>query len=259
MVQPIPATVFAAVGLLVLAIPGAAWVAGFEASAGRQAPAIEGGALGRFMKSTLAAHLVLAPVSLMAVVWALRGSAGVDLHGGLIQAWIVPIAVLVAVLLVYAVGPLVLGYASGTRVRSRGTGLLAGAVERIRQRAEDGSVLSRLPAPSKGLLYPRAWDFVFSQNRPLYLRARLHSGRWIAGFVGRHEHDLTESYATSHPHEPEVFCVHRVEVDPATGAWLLDAQGHLMIDPHSGLIVRANDCEHMEIAYGYPVEEEVAS
>lgn len=257
MSQVVPATVLTTAGLILLAVPGAAWVAAFEASAGRQAPTPDSGSLVRFVKAAMVTHLLLAPISLAAVIWVVRGAPGVDLRGDVAEAWLTPLALLFGGLLIYAVGPLLLGYASGVRVRSRGAGLLAAVADWLQSRSMQYSVLGRLPAPSKGLLYPRAWDFVFSQNQSLYIRARLHSGRWIAGFVGRHEHDLTESYATSHPHEPEVFCAHRVGVDPDTGAWTVDEHGELMVDPGGGLIVRAAECEYVEVMYAYPVAEEV--
>jgi hypothetical protein len=82
-------------------------------------------------------------------------------------------------------------------------------VEQLRHRADHGDALGRLPAPSKGLLHPRAWDFVFSQIR----------------------------------------------ISLSTSA-LACTRGGGSLDTRSGLIVRVEDCEHVEIVYAYPVDDE---
>lgn len=96
--------------VMLLAVPGAAWLVGFEFAAGRQLPSAESGTMVRFLRASLGAHVVLSPASLLLVVWALRDAPGVDvIDGGVVTAALVPLLALAVVVGLYAAGPFLAG------------------------------------------------------------------------------------------------------------------------------------------------------
>lgn len=236
--------------LVLLAVPGAAWLAGFEFGAGRQLPSAESGAMVRFLRASLGAHAALSPASLLLVVWALRDAPGAaPLDGGVATAVLTPLLVLAIVVGLYAAAPFVAGSWSGHLVRRDGVGLGMAAVEQARER---WPWLSKwIPEPSRGRLHPYAWDYLFSRMPALYVRARLRSGRWVGGYYGEHETRALAAYATSYPERPEVLLTHRIAVDAQTGDWPLDDEGNIVVRRDEGLLLSGDRIEHLKVAYPY--------
>jgi hypothetical protein len=80
---------------------------------------------------------------------------------------------------------------------------------------------SKLPEVSRYDPTPTAWDKVFQDRGPTYVRILNGEGRWIVGFFG------TESYASSFPEEHQVYLerTHSADADGAIGPEIPGTRG----------------------------------
>ncbi|MFF5483675.1 DUF6338 family protein [Streptomyces sp. NPDC012935] len=81
---------------------------------------------------------------------------------------------------------------------------------------------------------PTAWDHIFRDCPPSFIRARLKDGVWVGGWYG------DQSFATSYPHPPEIF----LELE-----WRLDADGRFLekVEKTQGIHLRRDDIDILEI------------
>ncbi|MGW1272456.1 DUF6338 family protein [Streptomyces sp. NPDC002491] len=81
---------------------------------------------------------------------------------------------------------------------------------------------------------PTAWDHIFRDCPPSFIRARLKDGVWVGGWYGG------QSFATSYPHPPEIF----LELE-----WKLDADGRFLekVEKTQGVHLRRDDIDILEI------------
>lgn len=100
----------------------------------------------------------------------------------------------------------------------------ARAVSRIERRTMRGSYVST----------PTAWDHIFRDCPPSFVRARLKDGVWVGGWYGH------RSFATSYPHPPEIF----LELE-----WKLDADGRFLgkVEKTQGVHLRRDDIDILEL------------
>ncbi len=93
---------------------------------------------------------------------------------------------------------------------------------------------------------PRAWDHLFSRRGAAWIRLKLKSGPWVAGkFVTDTDDRALRSYAGGYPSPADLYLLHRVEVDPDSGAWKYDGDGQIALR-ESGLLLRWDEVEFLE-------------
>lgn len=91
---------------------------------------------------------------------------------------------------------------------------------------------------------PRAWDHFFFTEPDGWVRLKLRSGDWMAGAFAR-EGEGPPSYASGYPEAQDLWLTQVVEVDQATGSFILDEHG----DPvrrGSGILIRWGEVEYLE-------------
>jgi hypothetical protein len=93
---------------------------------------------------------------------------------------------------------------------------------------------------------PRAWDELFARGPEGYIRARLKSGQWIAGYFGTAP-DGRRSYAAGFPHEQDLLITRRVDIDPETGDYVTAADGKART-LEGWLLVRWDELEILEFS-----------
>ncbi len=114
----------------------------------------------------------------------------------------------------------------------------------VARRAQAGSrwvwpIIGRDPAP-------KAWDSVFGQpGRHRYVRAKLAEGGWVGGLWTTPE-GAPGAYASSFPHGEDLYLPLQVDVDPRTGAVLLDAHGRPQVRQW-GLLIERSKVELIEV------------
>ncbi|WP_420848632.1 DUF6338 family protein [Protofrankia coriariae] len=96
------------------------------------------------------------------------------------------------------------------------------------------------PAPA-----PRAWDHLFARGPQGYIRIKLKSGIWVAGFYGPSPTGLN-SYAAGYPSEPDLLVSRTIEVNGATGDFILE-DGRPK-SRNSALLLRWEEIELLEFA-----------
>lgn len=91
--------------------------------------------------------------------------------------------------------------------------------------------------------HPRAWDYLWSRNRPLIVRIKLKSGDHLAGLYESSTSGIA-SYAAGYGEDADLYLSRQLKVDSRTGAFEVDEQGSpVLYDPPVGLLVRATDVE----------------
>jgi hypothetical protein len=91
---------------------------------------------------------------------------------------------------------------------------------------------------------PRAWDDLFARGPEGFIRARLKSGQWIAGYFGTAP-DGRKSYAAGFPHDQDLLITRRVDIDPESGDYVTAADGSAQtLD--GWLLVRWEELEILE-------------
>jgi hypothetical protein len=91
---------------------------------------------------------------------------------------------------------------------------------------------------------PRAWDDLFARGPEGYIRAKLKSGQWIAGYFGTAP-DGRKSYAAGFPHDQDLLITRRVDIDPESGDYVTTADGNAR-DLDGWLLVRWEELEILE-------------
>lgn len=91
---------------------------------------------------------------------------------------------------------------------------------------------------------PTAWDHVFRDRGPCFVRARLKDGGWVGGWFG------TRSYASSYPQTTELFL---------QSAWRMNPDGSFAdrVAGSAGVYLRAQDVDLVEFLEP-PAEEDGA-
>ncbi|HEX8080609.1 MAG TPA: DUF6338 family protein [Jatrophihabitans sp.] len=91
---------------------------------------------------------------------------------------------------------------------------------------------------------PRAWDDLFARGPEGFIRARLKSGQWIAGYFGTAP-DGRKSYAAGFPHDQDLLITRRVDIDPESGDYVTAADGSAQ-SLDGWLLVRWEELEILE-------------
>ncbi|MCX5144053.1 DUF6338 family protein [Streptomyces sp. NBC_00338] len=83
---------------------------------------------------------------------------------------------------------------------------------------------------------PTAWDHLFRDAGPCFVRMRMRDGAWVGGWYGNN------SYATSYPQPPEIHL---------ESAWLMRADGSFVrpVRDSAGLHIRAADTDVLELLH----------
>ena len=200
--------------LFVALLPGAFFVWGFERNAGRYGIGLR--------------DRVLRLVGTSAVFLALSSSVLYWLYArywhSLIAGESLPVWLLV-VPIVYGATPGTLGLILGRQVRYgvRWARTLAGA-----DRA------------------PRAWDHLFQDHEPGWVRCRLKSGTWVGGMYA--EVEKRRPYASGYPEIQELYLTRTLQIDPEDGSFVLDEEDQL-IQGAGGLLMRWEEIEVMEFIH----------
>ncbi len=199
---------------LIALLPGAGYTFAFERVAGSFGVTLADRLI-RFLAASAVFHAAFAGPEYAVYRRAVHSG---DLAAGRLNAFAVEVAVLSYVLLPIGLGALI------------GHGWLAGW-RWVR-------LLTR-PAPAS-----RAWDYFFSAGPQGYLRAKLKSGPWVGGFYGTRT-DGRQSYAAGYPAEQDLLIARRVDIDPATGIFLLNEAEQPRVSD-AALLVRWSELELLE-------------
>lgn len=88
---------------------------------------------------------------------------------------------------------------------------------------------------------PRAWDYLWNSDVQGFLRIKLKSGPWIAGFHGTTS-DGRRSYAAGYPEEGDLYLAVGLEIDPHSGELNRDGDGRpLPVAGPRGLLIVDTD------------------
>jgi hypothetical protein len=87
-----------------------------------------------------------------------------------------------------------------------------------------------------GLIHPTpgSWDYFFGQRKPCMALFHLKSGRMVGGFYGY------DSFASSFPHDEDVFIEKVCTVDQSSGQYTG------FIQNSGGILIKRSDCEVIE-------------
>ncbi len=205
---------FQSLAVLVLALlPGSLYVWAFERQAGAWGIRLAD-RLFRFVGFSAVMHPLLAPLTYWLWVRFVRSGA-LGSREAPLGLWLVPLA--------YVGAPTLLGtwVGLGTRARKRWTRVFTG------------------PNPA-----PRAWDNLFGTRPDGWIRLRLKSGVWLGGAFATMP-DGSRSYAAGYPEEQDLYLVEAVEVDPQTGAFVLDEEGN-PVPRGSAILIRWDEVEYLD-------------
>jgi hypothetical protein len=207
----VPGTFQAAAVVVLVMLPGALYVWAFDRQAGRYGIGLSDRIL-RFAGGS-------------AVLLAIFAGPLYAVHAAYTQPFLAgePLPVWLAILPVAYVGvPLSVGTLLGVGLR------------------KDWRFAQLLTGPDPA---PRAWDYVFQYDVDGWIRCRLKSGTWLGGAYA--DANGKRSYAAGYPEPQDLYLAASVEVDPRTGAFLLDEQGQLRLGS-GGLLVRWDEVEYLE-------------
>jgi hypothetical protein len=203
-----------ALGVALLALlPGASFTFAFERVAGPFGASLSD-RLVRFLAGSSTFHAVAAGFEYGLYRDYVRTGA---LQDGAVSIWLVE-----GVALFYVFGPWAFGILVGTAW----------------QRDWRWSRLVTGLAPAS-----RAWDHLFARGPQGYLRARLKSGRWVAGYFGPAP-DGGTSFAASVVEGIDILIARTIEVDSETGSFILE-NGEPK-SRNSALLLRWEDIELLE-------------
>ncbi|MGH3034946.1 MAG: DUF6338 family protein [Gaiellaceae bacterium] len=208
-----PTTLQATAAVLLLLLPGALAVWGFERHAGTWGIRLPD-RLFRLIGVSVAVHAVAAPLTYL--VWRRYLESG-GWETGAQLPWGLWIALLLYVTLPAAVGS-VAGRAS--RAESPWIRLLTG--------------------PARA---PRAWDAFFFGRAGGWIRLKLKSGSWIGGAFAQ------GSYAAVYPEPSDIYLTWTAEVDPSSGAFAFDEHERVVLRD-SGVLIRWEEVEYLEFIDG---------
>lgn len=210
----VPTSLQAVAALIVALLPGALYFWSYERIAGRWGANLTD-RLFRFIGASALFHAVLAP----ATYWFWTTYWPRIVAGDSVSWWLW--AVVVAYVAVPLLGGTTVGF--GTRNRWWWAKFISG------------------PDPA-----PRAWDHLFQGKRDGWVRLKLKSGTWVGGAYATSDGDQLQSYTAGYPEDQDLFLSSTSPLDPETGEFLLDTDGHVVVAPLSGLLVRWEEVEYLE-------------
>jgi len=206
--------------LIAAVLPGALYTWGFEREVGSWGSGMADRVL-RFIGSSALFHALVAPADL----WFYREFGTVWRAQGQPSWWVVWLAALGYVLLPLSAGTAV-GVATG--------------------RGRRWARLVTGPAPQ-----PRAWDHVFGRPESAWLRIRLKEAdaedkdRWLLGAYAP-AGDGIGSYAGGYGHGDDLYLADTAEADPATGNFVLGADGRPVLRG-VGVLIRWDEISYIEV------------
>lgn len=209
-------------------VPGAVYVAAFDSQIGQGRSSLPD-RLTRYVTTSAVLHAILAPVTYLLFTEAVSAPETGLLERSFIWA--------LAPGLLYAALPALVGVLSATVTRNTRRSLL-------------GQLLSLLPARwnlKTEMSAPSSWDHVLVGSGPAFIRARLRSGAWVAGFWGTHESRDVDAHAALYPEPRELFLPQVADVD-AGGEFLTDARGNVQLRDE-GVLVRWDDIDVLKFTY----------
>jgi uncharacterized protein DUF6338 len=214
---------FQALWILLLAfLPGALYVWAFEREAGGWGLGVTDRLL-RFVGASAVFHALAAPLTYIAFQhYVVTGRLA---HGRALPLW------LWLVPLIYVAVPTVAGSVIGSATADgrRWTRYVAG----------------RSPAP-------RAWDHLFSAHDLTgWVRLKMKDDAWIVGAYAQSDNRRLRSYAAGYPSAQDLYLVETVECEPATGAFVVDADDK-PIPRGMGVLVRWDEVMYLEFIDSRP-------
>lgn len=176
----------------------------------------------RFLMWSLAIQIVVAPISYP--IWKLSANtpvASMPVWHGLV-AWLWLIAV---------------------SASSYGFGLLVGNATTAGRKWSTW-IIGREAAPT-------AWDHLWHLGTPGFVRVRLKSGRYLAGWwCGE-----GQAFASSHPqNEADIFLPYQISVNSTTGEFVMDERNAPKLK-NWGLLLRWEEIEALEFLEAWPLKE----
>jgi hypothetical protein len=210
-----PDTFQALAVVFVALLPGALYTWSFERQVGQWGIALSDRIL-RFVGTSAVFHAFLAPVTYW--VYAEQIATGRLARGAPLSLWWW-LTVFAYVFVPYSLGLLV-GYA--TRKHWWWATLLTG---------RDAA--------------PRAWDYLFGAQPAGYVRLRLKSGGWLAGYVGTREDGRRRAYFAGLPHPQDLYLAETYALDESNAIQL--GEDGLPVVRGTALLVRWDEVEYLEI------------
>jgi hypothetical protein len=90
---------------------------------------------------------------------------------------------------------------------------------------------------------PTGWDHLFGQKPQGWIKMKLKSGAWIGGWFGIASG--TDAFAGGYPHPRELYMPQTVEIDQASGKFVVDERGR-PYELGPGILVRWEDVEYLK-------------
>jgi hypothetical protein len=204
-----PDTFSTLAGIVLLLLPGALYVAGYERKAGRWRVDSPDRLIHYFGVSIVLAALA-APVTFWA--WHHYWHSGILKREHHLPLW--PYVLLLAFIFV----PLALGYIVGACAMRR-----VPIVRRIHERTP-----------------PRAWDGLFDEPLNGWIRVRTKAGTWVGGALDE------DAVASTYPSDGDIlFTV--ASVDPDTGEFVRADDGEIELQSGSQVLIRWSEIEYLQV------------
>lgn len=209
-------TTFTALAVAVVAIlPGAAFLLAFEARSGSYKVGVPDRLI-RFLVASATLHAFVSGATYY--IYKTQIVTG-RLAQGKVSIWLVELVAIAYAVLPFVAGRIVgVGYAKGWRF-----------FKWFHRRA----------------FHPRAWDHVFSSGREAYVRLRLNDGTWIAEGYGTFSGRIG-SYASAYGEDQDLYLDPTIEIDPKTGVFAKDADGH-PVQYGGGILIRWSEVKYAEL------------
>ncbi|MEX0873922.1 MAG: DUF6338 family protein [Actinomycetota bacterium] len=204
---------FEAVAVTLIAlIPGATYVWAVERRVGQWGAGLPDMLL-RYLGTSAALHILLAPLTYW--LWSQYAATGV-LRDGRPVPW-----ALWGYLTIYLATPFLLGSLRGI--------------------ARDWPVIKALTT----IKSPTGWDHLFGREPQGWIKMKTKSGAWIGGWFGKASG--TEAFAGGYPHPRELYVPKTVEVDQASGKFVVDERGR-PYELGPGMLVRWDEVEYLKFS-----------
>jgi Family of unknown function (DUF6338) len=219
--EAVPTSLEALLTIGIAILPGATFVWGMEREIGSWWVDI-GERILRFVALSLIFQVILAPVSYSLYRnYILTGR----LSRGTLPTWVW------FALLLYAIGPLLLGWLFGLGIRKR------------------SNIASEIFGP-QAVSPAAAWDYMFSGDKSGYVRLLLKTDppMWVAG-TWTDEGNGRRAFASSAPEHRDIFLQLVLKCDNKTGKFVRDAEGNLVVLGGS-MLVRYDEVHYLEFIEG---------
>lgn len=208
-----PNTLEGAIAIIAFVVPGALLTWQLEGQAGAWGSKQTDRVL-RFIGTSAIWHALASPLTY--ALWSIHLSHG-RLRGG--EAAIFPV---IAVAFGLTILPAVVGYRVGIAARD--------------ERSWARFIVGRKPTPT-------AWDELFRQEKPGWIRLRFMSGGWAAGLYANVPSKSMCSYTAAFPENPELLLARTTPIDQQTGLILTDKGAPVL--ESSSLLVRFADIREL--------------